>query len=278
MENSVFKSVISGRFYPSEKTEVLRVFQSFEKNILEFSSDFWKKSVIKGAIVPHAGYEYSGQVAYNAYYGIHQNFEYQGISNPDIYIFAPSHHEYFRGVAALKEKEYETPLGNIPIRFQDGLIQEELVHFYRPAFDREHSMEVHLPFIRYFFPDSVVHPMVIGAASFSDIHKIIRYLENDVSSTKKEKVYIISSDMSHFLSYSESVKKDRRTIQLILDGKEEELDGSNACGYIGIGGIILASKTHGWKAKNWQQINSGDITKDYKRVVGYATIFFYKEQ
>lgn len=272
MKNSVFSAVVAGQFYPAKEKEVLNLMNRFLNSSREFQLS--KSVKIKGAIAPHAGYFYSGQVAFNLYLTIKNKLKESGITKPDIYLFAPSHREPFRGIAVLQETQYHTPIGNVNIFAHTDLIANGLVHFYRAAFEREHSMEVHLPFIRHFFPESEVHPMVVGATEFQEVEKVIEFLEKNDSG--EEKIYIISSDMSHFLPYERAVKKDEESIQKILNSRLNALQGDDACGYIGIGGMILAAQNAGWKIKKLESINSGDITGDHDRVVGYSSFIFYE--
>ncbi|KAI0932254.1 hypothetical protein AcW1_000573 [Taiwanofungus camphoratus] len=149
----------------------------------------------KAIIAPHAGYSYSGRAAAWAYKGI----DTTGIKR--VFILGPSHHVYLDGCALSKCREYETPLGSLPIdvdtieelresgKFSDMDLQTD---------EDEHSIEMHLPYIRKIFEGlsvSVV-PILIGAidqdkeVAFGNL--LAPYL------TRDDTFCVVSSDFCHW--------------------------------------------------------------------------------
>jgi len=96
------------------------------------------------------------------------------------------------------------------------------------------------------------------------VHKLFPFIDEDT-------LIIASSDLSHYLPYEEAVKKDRQTIQKIMDGKNSNLD---ACGRMPVSVLMRLAKMKKWSAKVLDYRNSGDTAADKERVVGYACLAF----
>ncbi|KAH9486892.1 Protein MEMO1 [Psilocybe cubensis] len=120
----------------------------------------------KAIIAPHAGYSYSGPTAAWAYKSIDTS------SIKRVFILGPSHHFYLEGCALSKCKEYETPIGNLPLdlkTIQDLKATGKFESMGQQADEDEHSIEMHLPYVRKIFEgkDISIVPIVVGAISES---------------------------------------------------------------------------------------------------------------
>ena len=99
----------------------------------------------QAVIVPHAGYVFSGEVAASAFNRIPKGHAYKRI-----FLLGPSHRVGFSGASVDTLYSYaETPLGRVPI---DTTVGKELARkggftFRNDAHDREHCLEVQLPFL-----------------------------------------------------------------------------------------------------------------------------------
>ncbi|EFI28622.1 hypothetical protein CC1G_13648 [Coprinopsis cinerea okayama7 len=149
----------------------------------------------KAVIAPHAGYSYSGPAAAWAYKAI----DTTGIKR--VFILGPSHHFYLNGCALSPCTEYETPIGNLPLDLET--IQElkasgRFANMSRKADEDEHSLEMHLPYIRKIFQgkDIKIVPIVVGSinqrqeAEFGAL--LAPYLERQDTFT------VVSSDFCHW--------------------------------------------------------------------------------
>jgi len=253
------KAAVAGYFYPSDKNELAKAINNFLKNVPET-----KINNIKALIVPHAGYTYSGQVAAYGYKLLRKIKD-----RIKIIVVGPSHHEYFEGIAIDNSDFWETPLGKAKIT-KEKIISNKIKNIPE-AFEKEHSLEVQLPFLQYVLRDFEIQPLAIGnidpASLAKEIEKIIT----------KHTIVVISSDLSHFYNYKDAVKIDSFANTAIpeLDIKTFE-EKAEACGKTGILAILYIAKKHNWKCKLLCYKNSGDITKDKNRVVGYGSYVFYK--
>ena len=151
--------VYAGQFYPGTEKELKGLLKSYfdsEKNSTRYP--------LHGMIVPHAGYVYSGSVAASGYASIDPGTKYE-----NIFLIASSHNMSFEGAAVYLKGDFRTPIGIVRVNTKIGneLISKKGAITDMPsAFTKEHSIEVHLPFIRYTFPDSTpIIPLIVGTQS-----------------------------------------------------------------------------------------------------------------
>jgi len=234
--------IYADSFYPKDPKILEEMFENFEK--FEILDNF------RYLIVPHAGYIYSGNVANVGYTSI--NFKPK-----KILLLAPSHNFGFEGLVQPKTiKGFETPFGIVKTGKIPQIPEIDEIVFY------EHSVEVQMPFIKYYFPNSIVYPVVVG--EIDDTYNL---------NFKDYDLVIISSDLSHYLSYDLAVKKDMQTIQYILNKDAYGfLEYGDACGKYPIYLVLKSLKDEKGVLLKYQ--NSGDVTEDHNAVVGYAAIGF----
>jgi len=257
------KTAVAGAFYPAEAASIEAMVTGFlDKVPLKKITD------LRGLIVPHAGYIYSGQTA---------AFGYKQLQNlPDrkynIFLLGPSHY-VFTTASVGDFESFETPLG--PIRVNQTLCKELLKHadleFFPQAHVQEHSLEVQLPFLKTCLKDFEIIPIVIGEASPQRLAEILSpYF------LKKENLFIFSSDLSHYNPYDVAKSIDQKSVELIrtIDvDNEEQID---ACGRIPIQTAMHLAKKHSCKIDQLDYRNSGDTAGDKGGVVGYSAFAIYR--
>ncbi len=156
-----------------------------------------------------------------------------------------------------------------------------------PAFAREHSVEVHLPMIQTYLPGTKVVPLVMGQGLDQAVKPLAAAL---LALSKKRKfIFIASSDLSHYPPSETAVKADRELLEALLTGdqkKVEQKDGEIMgrgyadyhCTHCGREPVsTLLRYAHGMKARDIKLLdyrNSGDVTGDHSRVVGYSAMVF----
>ena len=121
-----------------------------------------KDSLLKSLIAPHAGYSYSGPTAAWAYINI-DSTKYKRV-----FLLGPSHHAYLDEWALTQFTEYETPFGNIKIdvdTVKELKDKGDFKYFDSNSDEKEHSLEMHLPFIKRMFGDNEFKlvPIVVGS-------------------------------------------------------------------------------------------------------------------
>jgi hypothetical protein len=234
---------------------------------------------LAAVIVPHAGYYYSGNVAASAYMSIPTDKTYKRI-----FLLGPSHHEWLNGASVNTEADYyATPLGEVKVDHETclQLIKEDSVFTYRPeAHDREHCLEVQLPFLQRRLGD--VPPIVPIIISTNDYQKLQRMAEVLRPYFTEDNLFIISSDFSHYPTYTDACEVDAKTGKAIESGNVEEFIAAieanarsgklnlatSACGGFAIITMMLMLDRQ-YEVKHLMYQNSGDISGDHARVVGY---------
>ena len=220
----------------------------------------------RAVIVPHAGLVYSGRLAHEGISQLDKNIK-------NIFIFAPAHRVAFDGLALTSFDKWQTPLGNIDIN-QD--INKELTEnfgakIYDEAHREEHAAEVQVPFIQMLFKEIKIIPIVVGRENPDKITKIIERYYKD-----KDNGFIISSDLSHFLTDSNAKQIDLQTAEMIETGNIQGLKYEQACGALGIYGLTSFANQNNYSLIRINMYNSSLTTNDKTRVVGYGAWFLYE--
>jgi AmmeMemoRadiSam system protein B/AmmeMemoRadiSam system protein A len=264
---------VAGTFYPGDKAELVEKVDGYLANA--------QKADINGRIialvVPHAGYEYSGQVAAYSFKQL------EGIDFKKIIIVSPSHYTGFDGISVYNKGSFETPLGKVIVdkELADRLMaKNKRFIFYPEAHLKEHAIEVELPFLQRVYKDEdfKIVPVIMGSPAVSDI-KILSDALYDVMD--KDTVLIISVDLSHYYTYDKAVQLDTSGLSAIekldsgwllqqINNQDTEIDAP-----IAVLAMITLANRYNAKALLLKYANSGDVTGDKSRVVGYSGIVIY---
>ena len=211
----VRRPAVAGSFYPSSAREI----ESMISGWLPSETDSAQVAP-QALIVPHAGYVFSGEVAASAFFRIPRGHLYKRI-----FLLGPSHRVGFVGASVDTLYSFaQTPLGNVPV---DTLTAKELVKagdgafiFREDAHDREHCLEVQLPFLQMAFDEvPPIVPVVIGTERLGVLQKIAEVLEPYFN---EENLFVISSDFSHYPSYEDARASDLYMAETIQNGGLEE--------------------------------------------------------
>ena len=272
----VREPVFAGSWYPGNP-EVL------SRDIQRYLGDA-KKEKVEGEVValvsPHAGYMYSGRVAAYAYQLL------EGKHFDSVVVVAPSHQALFKGASLYDRGGYRTPLGVVPVDVdlsKKMMEQRKEIQFLPEAHSQEHSLEIQIPFLQVVLKTFKLIPIVMEPYWNWET---CQYLASAIAETAKGKnvLLVASSDLSHFHSYDQAVKLDKIVLNHIErfdpEGLNRDLRGGRceACGGGPIISIMLAAKALGAnQGKVLKYLNSGDITGDRSRVVGYAAGFFTRK-
>ncbi len=266
---SVRLPVRAGSFYPSDPRELSRLIDRLGQNARSVQQDLPDRQSLRALVLPHAGYPYSGPTAAHAARVLSEHqFE-------KVLLMGPDHFVGIRNAAVPAVQAFQTPLGRIPLHpaAVDLCKQPELFAPLSPADDREHSLEVVLPFLQAYLKSFQLIPVMVGGA---DVDRLSRALQPLV---ERQTLVVVSSDLSHFLPYDEAQAKDRRTIEAILacDRRALARDADAACGARPLAVLLTLAERFGWRPVLLNYLNSGDTSGDRSRVVGYAAIAFFGE-
>jgi AmmeMemoRadiSam system protein B len=218
--------------------------------------------VPKAIIAPHAGYRYSGPIAASAYARL------QGASFQRVLLLGPAHTVRLQGIAASSADIFASPLGEVLV--DAAVVQASLrlphVRVLDEAHLREHSLEVHLPFLQVVCRDFAIVPFVVGAVEAAVLTHLLASLYTPDS------LIVVSSDLSHYYDYETAQQLDAATSQAIEQRRPEAVE--HACGRIPIRGLLGWAKERGWQAQSIDLRNSGDTAGSRDRVVGYGAYVF----
>ena len=266
----------ANRFYTGDAKELTHEVDS----LLALHSDAARYQNVAALIVPHAGYYFSGNVAASAYMTLDPSRQYKRI-----FLLGPSHHEWLDGASVNTEADYyATPLGQVKVDHETAeILATDSVFRYRPeAHDREHCLEVQLPFLQRKFGENVP-PIVPIIISTNDYQKLKRMAEVLKPYFTGENLFIISSDFSHYPSYEDACEVDALTGKAVESGDVEQFIAAihsnarsgkrnlatSACGEFAIITLMLMLDNQ-YEVKHLMYQNSGDIDNhDHTRVVGY---------
>ena len=282
-QTTVRPATQANRFYtgdPKELSEEVDSFLALHKGAKVYPN-------LTALIVPHAGYYYSGNVAAAAYMSIPTDKTYKRI-----FMLGPSHHEWLNGASVNTEADYyATPLGYVKVDRETALkLTEDSVFSYRPeAHDREHCLEVQLPFLQRRLKEvPPIVPIIISTNDFVQLKQIVEALKPYLTD---ENLFVVSSDFSHYPNYDDACEADAQTGKAIESGSVETfittLDANarsgkhnlatSACGELAIATLLLMLDGQ-YDVEHLMYQNSGDVSGDHSRVVGYHAFAFLRRE
>ena len=261
-------SILAGTWYPGNPERLQKMILGFLAN----TSVPPVKGRLRAIIVPHAGYRYSGQVAAYAY-RLLQTHHFKRII-----MVGPSHRIPFSGASVNLQGGYETPLGVVRVDLKttrELLTSNPNIHFYRDVHAVEHSLEIQLPFLQTVLKDFSIVPILMGSQDFNTCRMLSRALARLLPSLDST-LLLASSDLSHYHQYMEAKKLDAHFIRLVKEMNPEALSEAlragkcEACGGGPVIAVMLTCEALGQcKAIVLKAANSGDVTGEKDRVVGY---------
>ncbi len=255
---------VAGSFYPGTTEELNSSIQAY----LDDAQTQSIQSKPRAMIVPHAGYIYSGPIAASAYSQLIP-FAKQ-ISK--VVLLGPSHRVPLLGIATSSLDSFQTPLGNIPLDkpLIRKLEQLPFVQTHDDAHREEHSLEVQLPFLQKVLAEFTLVPLVIGQVDDHQVSDLIEYLWQEENT-----LFLISSDLSHYLDYERARECDQATSEAIAALTPQKIHYEQACGRSAIAGMLLSAKKHHLNVQMLDLRNSGDTAGTKDRVVGYGSWAFF---
>jgi len=275
------QAAVAGAFYPADPKELAAMVDGF----IAHASVPAQKGEVVALVAPHAGYPFSGGVAGHSYAMI------KGRPTHRVVVIAPSHFEAFSFTSVYDGDAYVTPLGKV---FVDKEFARKLVslspeirlssqgHVPTPA-GGEHALEDQLPFLQRALGDFQLVPIVMGEQSYPASRALGVALAELVRGT--DTLIVASSDLSHYHPYDEAVTIDGKTVNAIAEWDYLTLSDNfanrtwEACGGAPIVAAMIAAERLGaTHAQVIKYANSGDVTGDHSRVVGYSAVAFLKEE
>ena len=280
------KPAVAGTFYESDPDSLKMQIEWCFKHQLGpggIPGTIGSKGQLKGVIVPHAGYMYSGPIAAHSYAEI----ALDGFPETFV-ILCPNHTGMGSGVSTTADSKWETPLGQVEvdIEFRDELLrQTSIIDMESSAHIQEHSCEVQIPFLQYLSHNSgakfKIVPICLWMQDLKTAAEIGNAMAKVSGKLSRKMIAIASTDFTHYKPYNIAYQTDKQVLEAIesLDEKMmmQRVSDLNVtmCGYGPVAATLVYVKKMGArKAEVLKYATSGDITGDHSAVVGYASAIF----
>ena len=259
---SIRPPAVAGTFYPAEPRRLAELVDR-----LLAAAGPADRSPPRALIAPHAGYAYSGAVAGSAYACLKGAQELPR----RIIILGTAHRTQRPGLHAPSSTGFATPLGLVPVdrAALDALLRESLVQVDDAAHERDHAIEVQLPFLQRVAPECAIVPLLVSAVAPKDLAAVLGKL-----AAGPETLVVVSSDLSHYLSQWQAERLDLQTAEQIVSLDAEGLNSRSACGVHALRGLIVWAARTGLHATCLDLRTSADAGGDPDRVVGYGAFRF----
>ena len=279
----VREPAVAGLFYPADEAALRRTVDGLLARAAEHPIQR-----LRGLICPHAGYEFSGPTAAIGYKTL------AGRQIDTVIVLGPSHYAFLSQASIPNAQAYRTPLGLVPISEKAAKLAglepfalEPRCRVQRPAWwpqgpraatpvaedtaeTWEHSVEVQVPFLQRQVGTFKLLPVILGEVDPAAIAQAIAGVINEKT------IVVASSDLSHYYTYDVAKGLDSRCLKAICDMNIDDMKSQEACGKTPILSLMHLAKLKGWKPELLNARNSGDVTGEKDRVVGYSSVAFYE--
>jgi len=274
----VLHSTLAGRWYPTDAEILSKQIEGFfEKAQVQPINN------VIAFILPHAGYQFSGQTAASGLKTTDKKYK-------RVIIIGPSHRVPMEEVLSVpRVTHYETPLGEIPldVEFIDKLLEYSVFQNVPQTHKYEHSVQIEVPLLQYRQRNFNLVPIVAGRCSLETITKAGAILKSLVDD---ETLLIASSDFVHYgrnygyVPFTQDVPEQIKKLDMgayehiaRLDSKGfleyKHRTGATICGYVPVA-ILLSMLDKPIEAKLTNYATSGELTGDFSNSVSYLSVAF----
>lgn len=274
--NRNLKSKLAGQWYCDDTQELMGELERYLSNV-----DQTPFKNVSALILPHAGYQYSGQVAA---YGIKQLV---GRQYKRVIVLGPTHRVHMIDTVSIPNVDsIETPLGALPVDTEciDALKQHSMIQSIPQVHEYEHSVQIELPMLQYVLDDFKLVPIVVGHLSEESIQSIATVLMEYIDD---ETLLVISSDFTHYgaafgyLPFDDDVEENLRSLDLgafrYIKNKDYrgfldyiDTTGATICGRYPIS-IMLAMLSPSSEVHLLKYSTSGNLSGDWSHCVSYIS-------
>lgn len=259
------RAIVSGQFYPDQSEDL-------NQQIEDFKCNQSSRILAKGIIIPHAGYTYSGRVAAATVAKI--------LPKKRIVILGPNHTGLGPNFSLWSNGAWEIPTGNITIDQELNtaiLSKGTLIVEDTSAHKNEHSIEVQLPILKYFFNDFKFVALACKQDNLQIYRQVADQIFEAVKSDKENVLFVASTDLTHYEPDQVARTKDRAIIESLVNLDEQDLlkkvkkHAVSMCGVAPVAIMLACLKKIGVKKSQVALYQtSGDASGDFTSVVGYV--------
>lgn len=271
-------SPIAGTWYEGDPARLARAVDGY----LDAANVPALDGEVVAVIAPHAGHRYSGPVAGYAFAPLRSR------TVDLVAVISPFHNLASHALLTTAHSAYATPLGEIATDKEsllelDVILKSELGFGLSPILrDREHSLEIELPFLqRALAGDFKLLPIMIRAQE----PDVARGLGSALAQVLKDKnaLLVASTDLSHFYDQKTANALDAEMLKRIESFQPERIFEAEhtgkgfACGHAAVASVLWAARELGAdRVQILHHATSGDVTGDFNQVVGYGAAVVLK--
>ena len=282
---SIREAVFAGSWYPGSAGDCERQIEDFLGARDRKEAD---RHSILGAIVPHAGWYFSGEIACNVIHRLSLG------DPPDVLAVFGMHLHQGSAVHLMADGAWETPFGPIEI---EARLAAELGGMFRfhiegpRYYSQDNTIELQLPFIKYFLPQVKIVPVGLPPRAESlEIARSVVALADKLGMALK---VIGSTDLTHYgANYGFTPKgagpaaldwvrdeNDRRMVDLMLAMDPEAviaegLKHHNACCSGAAAGAVEAARRLGARRAETLAYTTSHDKSPGSSFVGYVGVMF----
>jgi AmmeMemoRadiSam system protein B/AmmeMemoRadiSam system protein A len=281
-EHKIRPAYVAGGFYPADANQLGKMIDGF----LAQAPAVKLEGSLVALICPHAGYQFSGGVAAYSY------IQLKGRSYDRVVVIAPSHYESFPFSSIYDGEAYQTPFGDVPVDHDFAAQLAKLSSAIKISGrghglvegHGEHALEDQLPFLQRVLGQFKMVPIVMGDPSYGACRALGIALAKAVQGTNT--LILVSSDLSHYHPYDEAEQMDHQILKMIEDwdylslsqNTERDIWKGPCGGGPIVAAMIAAERLGAHRAQILKYANSGDVTGDKSRVVGYGAVALVAEK
>jgi len=261
--------VVAGQFYPGKLEDL----KSQVRQFLD-QETFKDNKQTKLAMVPHAGYMFSGNIAGATL--VRSNLA------STVLLLGPNHTGQGAAWSTWDNGNWKIPGASLKVENElaqeiiesDAKIQKDYA-----AHLNEHSLEVILPFLWMLDPQTNIVPISVSEPNLSNLMQVGKSIAKCLKQYPQPVSIVVSSDMSHFISQDQAKSKDKMALDAIRELEPEKLynvvrsNNISMCGVLPMTtGLAIANEFEASQAELIKYGTSGDIIGDYRQVVAYAGV------
>lgn len=258
--------IVAGQFYPFEKEKLEKEIKKYIKKEPD--------STIRGVIVPHAGYLFSGRCAGRVY---------SKLPRVGTYVIIGVNHQGLGEDIAVSLDTFQTPLGEVgnDVELGEEILKDLQIYESEDSHLYEHSIEVQLPFLQYTQEYFHIVPILLKNYTLETCQKLAKAIVDSANRVRRRIIVIASSDFTHTgpaYNFQGSIETDKEAIEKIknLNSQEflETAEKTTICGAGAIATVIEAAKLlNATSAELLEYYDSSSILNNENKV-GYAGIVF----
>ncbi|MCL2191716.1 MAG: AmmeMemoRadiSam system protein B [Treponema sp.] len=208
--------------------------------MLEIGLKRGRGSQARAIIAPHGAWEISGNLAGAAFASA------AGRNSPSrVVVMGPIHSKLEEGVFLSTSHSFQTPLGDIPVdqevsgwleSYSPLISMNDIPHLH------EHSIEVLLPFVKYFFPQASIVPILMGGQKKEYTRVLADALHAVFTPIMEDTLLVVSFNMTMYPDNQAELEAIEECMRLFREGKQRNLHLAFESGRItGCGGSLVTA-------------------------------------